>query len=501
MKTLEGFRARFFKAAGMLAFQGAIQKIMGLVSSMILARGLGRESFGAYAAVISVSESAYGFARLGIDAALHVRVAEGPSEERDMLLGAGRLALFFSGSIAAGIVFVLSEWLAESVFGDVNLSGWLKIGALFVVVKCVVQFYYIALVGTHQYSSYSRIMILVSVLNVFVIAAGTLIFGLKGAIFGILLVNVLMAFLLARKFHHLARRLEINMNFRHFTSNVEKLIRLGFPFYASGLIAIPVGLYMQGLLSRSGGIDELAILRIVAGINSILLFLPSSIAASTISLLAEANSDDKVATSEFARYSSLNLRIVWIYCLALLSFLWLIMPWLVELLFGIDYENSIPAVRLGLVVALCLALINAATNAYLATKQLRRIFLQSLCYSSVLLLVGSALIPNMFAYGYVLTELTAYGSVLGVVIVLLLKEIGTQSEESLPIFCLTALSLLFCTGLVATEVYVDGLHQVAINFSLMLLLILMCFKYGLAVDERSYLLSILKTRFPLRAGL
>ena len=254
-----------------------------------------------------------------------------------------------------------------------------------------------------------------------------------------------------------------------------------------GLIAVPVSLYMQGLLAKSGGIDELGILRIVTGMNSIILFVPSSIAAATISFLAEANTDKGVSRKEFVEYTMLNLKFVWIFCLIMALIFWLSMPMLIDLLFGAKYLSAVSAARLGLFVAINLTIINAASHAYFAQRKVGIIFYQTAIYSVILIAVGTIVVPQWYAFGYVFSELIGFGLVCVIIVGLILKE-GKQEDINVsPLLILLALTFILCAFLVTVDQIPNQALHTSLGVGSILLATTICYKCVLSNTERSEL--------------
>ena len=118
--------------------------------------------------------------RFGVDAALHVKMAEKEGKTKNYLITAGLLLLAFAGVLGGIAVFVLSDWLADRVFGLLELSSWLRIAAILVLAQCLFQFSYAILVGLHQYSRYATVMVSSAILNVLTLGLGVYVFGLAG---------------------------------------------------------------------------------------------------------------------------------------------------------------------------------------------------------------------------------------------------------------------------------------------------------------------------------
>src|SRR5687767_3240747 len=97
---------KYLSGAGALTLQSVVQRLLGALTAIVLARGLGVNGYGLYTAAISTASSAYGLVRLGIDASLHVytaRARQTPDSDvlTGQLLGAGFIILTSAGFVAA----------------------------------------------------------------------------------------------------------------------------------------------------------------------------------------------------------------------------------------------------------------------------------------------------------------------------------------------------------------------------------------------------------------
>ena len=221
--------------------------------------------------------------------------------------------------------------------------------------------------------------------------------------------------------------------------------------------------------------------------NSIILFVPSSIAAATISFLAEANTDKGVSRKEFVEYTLLNLRFVWIFCLMLALIFWVGMPMLIELLFGTKYLPAVSAARLGLFAAIYLTIINAASHAYFAQRKVGIIFYQTTIYSVILIVVGTIVVPQWYAFGYVFSELIGFGLVCMIVVGLILKEGKQEGLIVSPLPILLALTFILCAVLVRVDQIPDQALHTSLGVGSILLATMICYKCVLSNTERSEL--------------
>jgi O-antigen/teichoic acid export membrane protein len=387
--------------------QSLIQRILGTVTSVVLARALGPVGLGAYSAVVNTASSAYGIVRLGVDASIHVHSAEfEPAEDlrnvKGKMLSAGLLLLILAGALGALACVLLGDWLAVAVYGQPQLGHWLKLAAFLVVMQCLAQFCFATLAGLHRFAPYARVMATSAVLTAVLLAIGAYRWGLIGALVGLLTSQALttLGLVFATKVSLGAERITLQVNdVLHW---VPAHLRLGFPFYAAGLLSVPSIYFLQGMLSKYAGLDVLGHLRVLSSLLVFVSFVPSAAAAAMISHLTRSSSIDYAS---FIQQALINIKYVWLFAilsgLALFTFL----PWLVKLLFGESYRALVIPSSFAILSAVVNCLLGVAVNILFARKRVRVILLQTGCQMSVFVGAAVLLIPSYGLGGYLASEL------------------------------------------------------------------------------------------------
>jgi len=445
---------RYISSASMLAVQGVFQKILGIFSTIILARNLNSRGFGLFNALIITVNSGYGLVKLGLDGAIHVRMADKDDSDKGNVLGAGLVLLSLSGLIAAPSVFVFSDQLASLIFKEPELTRWIKYAAVLIFVQCLTQFLYATLVGLHRFAFYSVTMVIMSCANLAALYIGIVLGGLQGAVLAVVFIKITTLVLFITYLKRYLQQKRLRFEYDRFRETAIQLLKLGFPFYMVGFVTIPVAYYMYGILSASAGVENLGYMRIVVSINSIILFVPSSIAAATISFLSEANTDIALAQEKFVVYSQLNLKTTWYFCLSIGVILWIFVPTIIRIAFGKQYLVAVTASRLGLFAAIFMVVMNVASNTYFAQKKVSLIFVQNAVYSVGFFAIGVLLVPRWGILGFVFSELIGYFAV--AVFVVLLFHLECRSLGMNPNFHWFLLVMTAAAALVLSVVNVLG---------------------------------------------
>lgn len=483
---------KYLKGAASLAIQSTFQRLIGIGMNVMLARWLDVASFGIFNAVINTANSGYGMVRLGVDAAIHVHMAENTRHDervgKESILGAGLILLGVAGGVAALLCFVLADLLASTVFNRPDLGIWLKFACLLILFQCLSQFCYAALVGLHQFTKYSTVMIATAIANLVIVAAGIHFGYLKGGLVANIFANAITIVCLGYMLRLALRENHLHISVKQFSLAAGQIMRLGLPFYLSGLVAVPVSYYVQGILTQHQGIESLGFVRVLATFNNLILFIPTSVAAATISTLTQIRSDPMFEEKKFLEYTFLNIKIIWFFCLVMAVAVFVALPYLIAALFGQAYMGALPAARISVFSAVFGVLMSTAGQAYFSQRRVGLIFIQVVIFSIVLGSVGIYLIPLWGLVGYVISELAGYLAVSITTVSLLLREggrLGINVNGALVLVTLTLGSI----GTMMSLIYLFQAEviRVAVGLFLIVMNLLIGYFFLLSTNEHARL--------------
>lgn len=404
----------YLRNIALMAGQSAIQRIMGLLTTMVLARVLGASSLGAYSVVINTASSAFQLAKFGIDGSVHVVAAEAHSDLEARLrkgetLVAGFVLLSLAGGVGAVSCVFLAEWIAVRVFGQPSLEVWVRIAGLMVVLQAISQFCYVTMAGLQRFQKYGRIMIVSATINMVAVAGAALSAGLFGAVVAMVSVQVVSTLWLLRSTRIAIDDESLALSMRNFAERAAGLIKLGLPFYAAAVIAVPIGYYLQGMLSISGGLEALGYLRAIATLGAIVTFLPASASGPMISMLARTRTESAGALPERIMRS---IKMVFVLALFITGGITLLLPWLMPALFGGEYAAAVGPTGISLISASFTAVGAVIGNALFSSRRVDLVFLATIVHIGIFCAAGVLLIPRYGLTGYVVAELLGSSSLL-----------------------------------------------------------------------------------------
>ena len=488
----------YIRNVGVLIGQSFVQRVLGMITTILLARVLGAASFGTYSVVTATSSSAYGLVRLGIDAAIHVNVAEGVDSEEarrktEEMLGAGLAVLLCAGLVAGMGCLLAADWLASTVYGNAAIAIWIRIGGIAALLQCLYQFLYATLAGLHRFTDFAKVILLSSSLNVISIPIAAWGAGLAGAVTALVLVQAITVGLLAITVRRVVRSEGISLRFKNWAVRAGQLISLGFPFYAAGLVAIPVAYYLQGQLVQHAGLSELGYLRVILSLVAIVSFAPQSAAAAMVSMFTRTRVQE---SNMLASRVMQNVKFVSIFALLTSSVVIAGLPLIIYVLLGDTYMPVAGVAGLGLVTAVLMAANGVVSNALFSNRKVMLIFVATLVQSGLFMGLGMYLIPQQGLIGYLVAELTGCIAVLvgGIVISATWRS---AHHISLDWLASMALPILLLAGFVIWQLQnPGGLTMLRLLSGAGLFLAIGCWVQFivLSAEERSSLVALVSGR-------
>ncbi|MFT5507160.1 MAG: O-antigen/teichoic acid export membrane protein [Hyphomicrobiaceae bacterium] len=484
-------RKLLLNAASMLVV-GLLQRGMGLIGITLLARILDPRGLGAYAFTQSTGQACYGLTRLGADAGLHVGMANlslpDDRAKAEALLGEGLAVFLGIAVVGTAVLLLLAETIARSLFAAPELTPFVAASAVFFVAQVTNQYCYTCLAGIHAFVAYARVMTMTSALVPILGVSGGLAFGAIGAVWGAAMAGVLtgltLATLLFWELMHRGLRARLMWPSRQAT----RLLSVGIPFYAGGLILIPVDFLTIGLLSKVSGLAALGELRATQALTSIATMLPVAMSGPLISHLAskmDANAGPDAAL--------VQLKAVWVFSIGIMIGLATAWPFVVVMIFGRDFALAQSVGILALIGLVPMMLLSVLTGALLAMQR-----------SIVLFAVGGVQALFLGVYAFVLISdhglpglfvAQAAGMFAGLAVAMAgfawQFDVALFRSWMVPLSVLTAVAI----GLLATDVMVAEavVVRLLIGLGFMSVLIVVVAKSVITEEERATIVQLMSS--------
>lgn len=278
---------------------GAVWSILGsvvssgvtLVMLMLLARLLGKETYGQFVVIQSTLVMVGVFAGFGIGAAASRYTAELKLRDTTrlghILTVAERTVLGFGLITSAGLVFA-ADWMATNVLNAPDLSAPLTISAVAILFTALDSYQKSVLIGFESMRAYAigTINGIVAGFPIMLLAAHH--YGLQGAAAAVVINALLQASISRYQTARELRRFGVKRNAKGCLSEWPILWDFAFPALLGSALVGPAHWTAQALLANTpNGYAELAVLGIAMQWFNVIMFVPGTASRVVAPMLAD----------------------------------------------------------------------------------------------------------------------------------------------------------------------------------------------------------------------
>ena len=286
-----------------------ISKLLGLASSVIVARILGKVPFGEFGTIQSTVGLFGVFAGLGIGITATKYVAEyrGLQTDRCGRVIGFALAVALAGGILASLGLLLfGGWLARNTLAAPELAPMLRTGVGLVIFGSLQGAYLGALAGFEAFKQVCWVNFLSSVLAVPLLVVGAMWDGLAGAVWALVLQTILGCVLGHIALLKEASRAGVKISLSLHPDELAMLWRFTLPAFLSTMLSTPAGWFSRTLLvNQPGGYGEAALLSAANQWMNLVNFLPWTMGSVLVPIFANLHATGK--RHEFMKLLRRNL--------------------------------------------------------------------------------------------------------------------------------------------------------------------------------------------------
>ena len=319
-------KGAFWSLAG-----AAISRILGLASSIIVARLIGKVGFGELGIInstIGMLGPLAGF-QMGLTATKYVAEFRNKDPLRaGRIIGLSNTVALLTGILAALALVILAPWIATNTLAAPHLSDLLQISSLTILFGVLSGVQAGALAGFEAFKTIAWVNLLGGVATFPLIVGGVYLGGLKGAVWGMVFSSGLIWALHQWALHCEAKRAGIPLNYMGCTREWSVLWRFSLPSMLASMVSGPVAWASNAILvNQPNGYAEMGIFNAANQWRTPVIFLTSSLGAIVLPVLSDLHGkEDRVSYSKVLQSNLvLNLIIALIIALLISAFSRLIM--------------------------------------------------------------------------------------------------------------------------------------------------------------------------------
>jgi len=402
--------ARFVRAAQLMTGAGVVARVLQLLLPFLVAKLISRPEFGIFTIVTSTVSVGAELGQLGQNATLQkflpqfaVRQAERVGALVDTILTISVACLL----VLAALLLFTSHLIALRLYGDANLTNYLRVAAVIMAAAGLFNVFCGALAGLQEFGKFSVAQLIRSAILLVLGVAGALAFGLTGVLAAQTVGSLIVVYLVGRFASKiLQERFGAPIAVRFDRQFLGVITGFSIPVFLAATLVLPAYWLAMARVSRLFGVQEVAQFGIAFGIMQFVILIPTVTSMTALSFLSEshARSDDT-----FGPLANLNLRVAWGIALITAVFLAFTAPQLLRLAFGSKYANIHWLLIFMMLAGLSMAICNSVGSVIASTGKMW----QALGLNAVwLAMFGSfaiLLIPRMASRGLALSYFGSYG--------------------------------------------------------------------------------------------
>jgi len=379
------------------------------LSSIAVARFLGKETFGELGIVQSTLVMLQVFAGLGLGLTTTKYVAEFRAKDplkAGRIIACSSLAVGISSAMIASALFFLAPWLTAGTLSAPHLSEFLRIGILAVFFGSVSAVQIGGLSGLEAFRAITYANFISGMVSFPITICPAYYFGLRGAVWGLvasLAVNCLLNHMVL---HGVLRREGVRLALTASREEWKLLFAFSVPALLSSALFAPANWLCNAMLvNQPNGYAALGAFTAADKWRHLLIFLPSSLSSAVLPMLSNLHGMDNPRAYEkiFRTNLLLNLALVSVPAFLLMSFSEKAMS-----VYGLDFATAWPALAILSASAVFMTLNNVLGQVLVSTGRIWTRFAFDLLLAASLLSTSFWLIPLYAECGMAAANLVAY---------------------------------------------------------------------------------------------
>jgi len=295
---------------------GCVSRSLALVASIIVARLLGQGGFGELGILQSTLEMFASLAAFGMGLTSTKYVAECRKSNPDKagrIIAMSSVVAWLTGGLGTIFLIYAAPWLADRALAAPQLAPLLQISSISLLFGAVNGAQIGGLAGFEAFKQMAQINLVAGLLTVVLRVAGTVLMGLDGAVYGMVIAQMggcIINFIVLRR---LAAKSGISVRYARCLQDLPVLWKFSLPAVLNSLVVMPSNWFCNAMLvNRPGGYDEMAVFNAANQWYFVILFVPGLMGEASLPVLFDRMNvrDYQSARKIFLTSVKLNLAVI-----------------------------------------------------------------------------------------------------------------------------------------------------------------------------------------------
>lgn len=302
-----GFRiakGTFWSLSGSIISQGLL-----LLSSIIVARILGKDTYGQFGIIRTTINMFAVFAGFGLGLTATKYISEYKLKDKEKagrIIGLSTLFSILSGLIISILIIIFAKYIAKNTLNSSHLENQIKIGAIILFFNAINGSQIGILAGFESFKSIAKINFIAGVMAFPIQILLTFYGGLSGAIIGFGFNFFILWILSIFSVKRISKLNGIHIDLKNFWQEYKILYKFSLPTLLAGLLVSPIMWVCNVfLVNQPNGYGQMAIFDVANQWRNIILFIPLAISQVALPLFSEVSKNQ----GKFYSYFYLNLKV------------------------------------------------------------------------------------------------------------------------------------------------------------------------------------------------
>jgi len=278
-------RGAFWSLAGAIIARG-----LGMISSILVARMLGKTGFGELGIIQSTIGMFGTFAGFGLGMTATKFIAEYRTTDpgkAGRILGLTTCFAWITSGITALVLFFTAPWFAVHTLAAPQLTGLLKVSSLLLLLTAVNGAQIGALSGLESFKTVAKISFWCGLANFPLMVGGVYIAGLSGAVWGMVIATGLNWMLNHNAIRGECLNTGVSYTYKDCWKEKTVLWKFSLPALISSIFIAPTDWVMNAILvNQPGGYGQMGLFSVAMQWHVLIVYVPSAISNMTMPILS-----------------------------------------------------------------------------------------------------------------------------------------------------------------------------------------------------------------------